>query len=238
MTADRKHRLMATVAALQQRWGAKAVRRLGQEALSPVDVIATGFPALDEALGCGGIPRGRMTELRGVPSAGAASLALPLAANAQADGVVVYLDLNATLDPAYAARLGVRLEQLLVVRPADTPQAFDIAQDLLFTERPALVVFDAPLIDRARRSLAQENRLDRLVRPLSQARTALLFVTTMPASSPATLLHYAALRLHMERSRWLYHQQDICGYEAEIQIVKNKLGPAGREVRVEILFDR
>ena len=78
--------------------------------------------------------------------------------------------------------------------------------------------------------------LDRLVRPLSRAGTALLFVTTMPASSPPTLLHYAAIRLHMEKSRWLYHQHDICGYEAAIQVVKNKCGPAGQEVCVEIVF--
>ncbi len=235
MSADRKHRLAATVAALQTRWGVRAIRRLGQGELPPVAVIPTGFPSLDEALG-GGLPRGRMTEIRGVPSAGAATLALRTLANAQAGArSAVYLDLNATLDPAGAARLGVRLDRLLVVRPADTVQAHDILHDLLLTERPAIVVFDAPLIDRARRALARESRLDRLVRPLSQAETALIFLTTIPASSPPTLLHYAAVRLQIERTRWLYRQHDICGYEAAVQIVKNKLGPAGQEVCVEIV---
>lgn len=249
MTSDKKRRLEMTVAAIRQQWGTRAIRRASKQAPATIPHISTSFAGLDEALGIGGIPRGRITEIIGVPTSGMATTALKIVASAQAnDGTAVYLDLERTFDPDYAARCGVNVAQLLLVHPYDERQALAILQDFALNGGVSVLVFDAPyhLLARAELAQALSTTLGRLVAPLDKAGCALLFLTELRPGARAslsgypnhlTLPHYAAVRLFIRKERWLYQRQDIRGYQAEVHIIKNKLGLAGKLVPIAITFN-
>lgn len=248
MAADKKRRLESTVAALRERWGVHVIQRLGEEKGKPVATIATGFPALDEALGGGGIPRGRVAEIIGIPTCGMATLALKIVANGQnGGGTAVYLDVDRTLDPDYAARCGVELQRLIIVHPYDARQALAIMHDFVVGGGLSVLVFDAPfrLLAEAEPAEALAQALARLLTPLARSDCALLFLSALPPNSVpsldaypghVTLPHYTAVRLLIQRESWLYHRRDIHGYQAQVAVVKNKLGVAGRQVRLAIDF--
>ncbi|MCA9973411.1 MAG: hypothetical protein KC425_24495 [Anaerolineales bacterium] len=222
-----------------------AAARRGHTAVSPPARIPTGFAALDAALG-GGVPRQRITEIGGVPTSGMATLALKIVAQAHArGGTAVYLDPNDTFDPDYAHRCGVRLPRLTLVRPADLAQLAALLADL--AAGPDVLVCDLPLAPptpTAAQALA--TGLGRLVAALNDADCAVLCLTTLPASAAtpsaypllsATLAHYAAVRLRLRRQRWLHAAQDVSGYQAQVQVRKNKFGAAGQQVPIAITFD-
>lgn len=249
MNSAEKQELEQTVADLQGRFGLKAIHRLGQTQTLPVPSIATGFPALDDALGMGGLPRGRLSEMMGIPTSGMATVALKVVAQAQASGgTAVYIDLECTFDPDYAARCGIQLSQLVLVRPDNIQQALAIVQDFAISGGMNVLVFDAPLrrLANPRPAQALSSALGRLMAPLGQTECALLFLTSLPtagwlslASYPngLALPHYAAVRLLIQREDWLYQQRDIRGYRARVLVVKNKLGPAGQQVSLAITFN-
>lgn len=268
MTSDKKRNLEETVAALQDRWGAEAVRRLHRDQKSSVAHIPTGFPPLDEALIIGGLPRGRISEFIGVPTSGMATIALKIVANAQegtssgsAQAVgAIYIDPGQTFDPDYAARCGLKLDQLVLVRPYDTRQALDILQDFIMGGGINILIFDIPfaLLAESESSQALSTTLGRLISPLSRSYCVLLFLTSLPAQkfiaplvSPESLLaayppvagssnpisHYAAVRLVIQRERWLYKERDIRGYQARVTVIKNKLGPASKRASIAITFN-
>lgn len=269
MTSEKKRKLEKTVAALQNRWGTQAVRRLRRDQKSSVEHIPTGFPPLDEALIIGGLPRGRISEFIGIPTSGMATMALKIAANAQertssgsgqAAGAI-YIDPGQTFDPDYAARCGLKLDQLVLVRPYDTRQALDILQDFIMGGGIDVLIFDIPftLLTESESSQALYTTLGRLIAPLSRSYCVLLFLTSLPAQkhvrnqlvNTETLLaayppvigssnpisHYAAVRLVIQRERWLYKERDIRGYQAQVTVIKNKLGPAGKRVSIAITFN-
>ena len=254
MTADddRKRRLEKTVTTLQERYGLRAIGRAGHPTASPV--IPTGFPVLDEALGIGGLPRGRITEIVSIPTAGAATLALKATVNAQAeDGAAVYMDLTRTFDPDYAARCGVELSRVLLVRPYTMKQAIAMLPDFAANGGFDLLIFDMPLHPplAPEHQLQLSSSLGRLLAPLGRSDCALLFVTSLPpaVAAPATdpslvnyprhlaLPHYASLRLLVRRARWLHKRRDVRGYEADVLVLKNRFGRAGGETRIAITFD-
>lgn len=151
MTADddRRQRLEKTVADLHQRYGIRVIGRASSAADAP-PVIPTGFPALDKALGIGGLPLGRLSEIVGIPTSGMATLALKVIAEAQSGGqdrspLAAYLDLEKTFDPDYAARCGVNLERLLIVRPYTIRQGIAMLPDFALNGGFAVLVVDAPL---------------------------------------------------------------------------------------------
>jgi recombination protein RecA len=247
LAAKKKEKLEATVAALQARWGRLAVRRLGETAPAPPPCLPTGFVALDKALGVGGLPRGRISELIGAPTSGMATLALKIVAHNQDEAPAVYLDPDQIFDPDYAVRCGVDLSRLLLVRPHNYRQALAIVEDFLDGGRRHILVmgaaFGPPPPDLAELMTAALNRLPA---PLSRSGCALLFLTALPAHSPSDLTHYpaqlplpgyTAARLLLQRERWLYRRRDITGYQAQVLVVKNKLGPAGRRVSLALTFD-
>ena len=248
--SDKKTKLEATIAALQDRWGSKAVGRLqAADRANAIPHIPTGFPALDEALVIGGLPRGRISEISGIPSSGMATIALKIVASAQAQkGMAIYIDLEQNFDPDYAARCGLALEQLVLVHPHDVSRALAIAQDFVLSEEGNLVVFDAPfnLLVEPQPAQSLTTTLGRLISSLSRTQCLLLFLTSLPTnSSPArandlanaALAHFATVRLFIQRERWVYRQGDIGGYQAQVLIVKNKLGPAGKRVSIGVNFD-
>ena len=246
---DRRRRLEKTVAGLQQRFGVRSIRHAAPTAAPPV--IATGFPALDEALGIGGLPLGRLSEIAGVPTSGMATLALKILAEAQAAGqgsLAAYVDVEKNFDPDYAARCGVVLERLLVIRPYTARQALPMLPDLALNGGLAVLVVDAPLQAWATPNTADAlaEMLARIVAPLNRSGCALLFLSGLPPGSVPTLdaypaqvvlPHYAAVRLLIRRERWLYHRRDVAGYAAQVQVVKNRLAAEGKAADVAITFD-
>jgi recombination protein RecA len=251
MGARKKKKLLdATVAAIQQRWGPQALRRWGQApARVEVPHIPTGFPALDNALGVGGLPRSRITEFLGVPTSGMATLALKVVARAQAMGdMAAYLDLGYTFDPGYAARCEVNLKHLLLVRPRTGDEALDILYSLVAGRGVGILVFDSTshLIAESRGSRAMSAALRKLTGALAQSPCVCLFLTPLHFGAAGSsnnypggfaLPNYAAVRLLLEKEEWLRKGRDVRGYRARATVLKNKLGPAGKQAAIAITFD-
>lgn len=233
-----KEKLAKTVEALRGRFGSRAIRLRGKREQDGVTRLPTGFPDLDAALG-GGLPRGRVTEIIGRPTAGTVTLALKMITQAQAQGeTAVYLDLERTFDADYAARCGVALDRLLLVRPYDAGQAFALLRDFAGSGCGVLVCDLLPA--RADSRLAQA--LGQLLLPLAQSATVLLCLVSLPpgrGTLPRETLvsYYAAVRLHLRRERWLHRGKEIRGYRAQALVAKNKLGPAGQQATIEITFN-
>jgi recombination protein RecA len=242
VSSDKNRKLEKTMAELQARWGVGAVRRLGRTAGIPH--IPTGFDALDQALGTGGLPRGRITELCGVPTSGMATLALKFLAGVQAMGeTAVYLDLEHTFDADYATRCGVQPEQLLLIRPHTAQKGLHILQDFLLSGQNGLLVVDAPFNLLTDPALVTHlaTILDRVIAPLGRSAAVLLFQIALPSGNGYPtghpLPHYAAVRLHIKREDWLYQGGDILGYQAQVLVVKNKFGRPGEQVSLTIPFE-
>lgn len=249
MDPAKRQKLEKTISALQARWGAKAIQRLEQvQNKSSPPHLSTGFSALNEALLIGGLPHGRISEIIGAPTSGMATVALKLLANAQNDDqVAVFIDPSHTFDPDYAARCGLILSQLILVRPFDFHQALVILHDFILGAGINILVFDLPfdLAAEARIAQALAKTLDRLIAPLGKSDCVLIFLAALPIHRTSnldhypthlTLPHYASIRLHIQRERWLYQERDIHGYQAQILVVKNKFGPAGRLARISLTF--
>lgn len=246
---DRRQRLEKTVAGLQQRFGVRSIRHAASTVAPPV--IPTGFPVLDEALGIGGLPLGRLSEIVGVPTSGMATLALKVIAEAQAAGperLAAYVDVEKLFDPDYAARCGVELPRLLVIRPYTVQQALAMLPDFALNGGFAILVVDVPLRAWTAPDAADvlAETLGRLVAPLSRSGCALLFLSSLPPGSIPTLdaypahvvlPHYAAIRLLIRRERWLFHRRDVAGYAAQVQVVKNRLAAEGKTADVDITFE-
>ena len=245
--SDKKHKLETTINALQDRWGSKAIGRWKDKPAEAIPHISTGFQALDEALVIGGLPRGRISEINGVPSSGMATIALKIMAEAQGN-MAVYIDLEQNFDPAYAARCGLALEQLVLVRPYTVPQGLAILQDFVVGTEVNILVFDAPLgrLVESRASQSLATTLGRLIAPLGKTQSVLLFLISLPAERApvdagrpvsAALAHFASVRLLIQREGWIYRQGDIGGYQAQVLVLKNKLGPAGKQASINVVFD-
>ncbi len=252
MGSKKRKRLEATVAAIQRRWGTKALSR-GERELRPtaaVPHISTSFPSLDKALAeTGGIPRGRLTEILGAPTSGMATLALKIMASAQAEGeTAAYVDLGRTFDPDYAARCEVNLAQLLLVRPANGLEALEIVQSLVVSRGAGMLIFDATthLFDDPQGAQALSIALRQLPSVLAKSSAVLIFLTPLQfggamsaANYPSgfALPHYATLRLQLKKEKWIHKGRDIRGYQARVLVLKNKLGRAGRQATIAITFN-
>ena len=256
-----------TVQAIQKRWGPKAIRKLEAPRAGPSDYaqdrhrdeasattievphIPTGFPDLDKALGIGGIPRGRFTEILGAPTSGMATLTLKLIAKAQEDrDTAAYVDLSYTFDPDYAVRCGVSLERLLLIRPHGGREALEIAVSLIAGGGIGVLVFDSVshLLGETHGPQLMSAALRQLVGVLAESPCALVFLTplyfgdaTSKDNYPSgfALPHYAAVRLLIEKERWIKRRRDVRGYRAKLTVIKNKLAPGGKSATIEITFN-
>lgn len=250
MRSKKQRQLDVALAAIQRRWGPKALRR-GKEAAKAAEPlhIPTGFPALDKALGIGGIPRSRMTEILGAPTSGMATLALKILASAQSQrDMTAYVDLSYTFDPDYAARCGVNPDKLLLVRPRTGDEALDISYSLIASRGIGVLILDSVshLIAEANGPQRISVALRRLVGVLAQSPCASIFLTSLffgDATSPDNypdgfaLPHYATLRLLIEKEQWIKKRRDVQGYRARVTVLKNKLGSAGNSARIAITFN-
>jgi recombination protein RecA len=239
----RQRQLDMAVAAIHRRFGPRALAK-GTTSVRIVPHIPTGFPALDRALGIGGLPRGKVCEVVGPATSGKTTLALKFLAQAQAGGgQVAYVDQALYFDPDYAHRCGLDLSRLLVGTSHDLQEALAMTEALVRSGGLAALVFDT--LDflwadpHAASFLAAT--FTRLPTALSRFGTILLVLHESATNgSPAlsVLAHTAAVRLQVVRERWLHQHGDIRGYKARVEVVKNRLAGAGhRAVAVSIEFN-
>jgi RecA/RadA recombinase len=199
------------------------------------EVVSTGFPELDAVLGTGGLPRQASATIRGSASSGKTTLALRCLAQAQAQGAIVaWLDLPGAFDPLEAVSRGVDLRWLVVVRPADAGEGFRLAGALLSGRAIDLLVVDLP------RRLS--GRQDQLVRRLSAhaqrigARLLVLEPAGLDGRLQGALAEVSHLRLELARRDWIRLGRDVVGQRTEVTVAKNRFGPPGRRVEVEIRY--